>query len=60
MARKELDIKLLEDLCNSFGPSGHEHEAQKIARDYGAKYADEVLYDRLGSVVFRRGDKGPK
>ncbi len=60
MAGKELDIKLLEDLCNSFGPSGHEHEAQKIARDYGAKYADEVLYDRMGSVVFRRGDKGPK
>jgi endoglucanase len=60
MTGKELDIKLLEDLCNSFGPSGHEHEAQKIARDYGAKYADEVLYDRMGSVVFRRGDKGPK
>ncbi|MHA2193920.1 MAG: M42 family metallopeptidase, partial [Candidatus Thorarchaeota archaeon] len=60
MTGKELDIRLLEDLCNSFGPSGHEHEAQKIARDYGAKYADEVLYDRMGSVVFRRGDKGPK
>ncbi|MFW9801424.1 MAG: M42 family metallopeptidase [Candidatus Thorarchaeota archaeon] len=60
MAGKNLDVKLLEALCNSFGPSGHEHEAQKIARDYGAKYADEVLYDRLGSVVFRRGDKGPK
>jgi endoglucanase len=60
MAGNELDIKLLEALCNSFGPSGHEHEAQKIARDYGAKYADEVLYDRMGSVVFRRGDKGPK
>ena len=60
MADKELNVKLLEDLCNSFGPSGHEHEAQKIARDYGAKYADEVLYDRLGSVVFRRGDNGPK
>ena len=60
MAGKKLDVKLLEALCNSFGPSGHEHEAQKIARDYGAKYADEVLYDRMGSVVFRRGDKGPK
>ena len=60
MAGKKLDVKLLEALCNSFGPSGHEREAQKIARDYGAKYADEVLYDRMGSVVFRRGDKGPK
>jgi len=60
MTGKELDIRLLEALCNSFGPSGHEHEAQKIARDYGAKYADEVLYDRMGSVVFRRVEKGPK
>ncbi|MFW9943997.1 MAG: M42 family metallopeptidase [Candidatus Sifarchaeia archaeon] len=60
MTNKELDLGLLEDLCNAFGPSGHEHEAQKIARDYGEKYADEVLYDRMGSVVFRKGDKGPK
>ena len=56
----KLDIKFLEQLCNAFGPSGHEHEAQKIAHEYGKKYADEVLYDRLGSVVFRRGDSGPK
>ncbi|MFW9799399.1 MAG: M42 family metallopeptidase [Candidatus Thorarchaeota archaeon] len=60
MTNKELDLKLLEELCSAFGPSGHEHEAQKIARDYGKKYADEVLYDRMGSVVFRKGDKGPK
>ncbi|MFQ5831770.1 MAG: M42 family metallopeptidase [Candidatus Thorarchaeota archaeon] len=60
MTDKRLDLKLLKELCNAFGPSGHEHEAQKIARDYGKKYADEVLYDRMGSVVFRNGDKGPK
>lgn len=60
MAGKKLDLDLLEKLCNSFGPSGHEHEAQKIARDYGQKFADEVLYDRLGSVIFRKGDSGPK
>ncbi len=60
MADSELDLKLLETLCNAFGPSGHEHEAQRVARDHGAKYADEVLYDRMGSVIFRRGDTGPK
>ncbi|NHI83687.1 MAG: M42 family peptidase [Candidatus Thorarchaeota archaeon] len=60
MAGKELDIALLEKLCNAFGPSGHEHEAQKIVRDHGQKYADETLYDRMGSVVFRKGDQGPK
>ncbi|MHA1903065.1 MAG: M42 family metallopeptidase [Candidatus Thorarchaeota archaeon] len=60
MADSKLDIKFLEEICNSFGPSGHEKEVQKIVRDYGQKYADEVLYDRMGSVIFRKGDKGPK
>ncbi len=60
MSKFEIDLALLEKLCNAFGPSGHEHEAQKVARDHGKKYADEVLYDRMGSVVFRKGDKGPK
>ncbi len=60
MTGRQLDIHLLEELCNAFGPSGFEHEVQRIVRDYGSKYADEILYDRMGSVIFRRGDTGPK
>jgi putative aminopeptidase FrvX len=60
MADLKLDLKLLETLCNAFGPSGHEHEVQKIVQEYGKKYADEVLHDGLGSVVFRKGTGGPK
>ncbi|MHA2162656.1 MAG: M42 family metallopeptidase [Candidatus Thorarchaeota archaeon] len=60
MADSKLDIKFLEEICNSFGPSGHEKEVQKIVRDYGQKHADEVLYDRMGSVIFRKGNAGPK
>ena len=60
MSKFTPNLKFLEKLCNAFGPSGHEHEAQKVARDYGEKYADELLYDRMGSVVFRKGDRGPK
>ncbi len=60
MSKFKLDLGLLEKLCNAFGPSGHEHDAQKVARDHGKKYADEVLYDRMGSVIFRKGEKGPK
>ncbi len=56
----KLNIKFLEDLCDAFGPSGHESEAQKTAYDYGNQFADEVLFDRLGSVVFKRGNSGPK
>lgn len=60
MTDLKLDLKFLEHLCNSFGPSGHEHEAQKIVQEYGKKYADEVLHDGLGSVIFRKGNGGPK
>ncbi len=56
----KLDLDFLENLCNAFGPSGHEHEAQKIVQEYGRKYADEVLHDGLGSVIFRKGEGGPK
>jgi len=60
MTNLKLDLKLLESLCNAFGPSGHEHEVQKIVHDYGKKYSDEVLHDGLGSVIFRKGNSGPK
>ncbi|MGQ4910879.1 MAG: M42 family metallopeptidase [Candidatus Thorarchaeota archaeon] len=60
MTDTKLDIKLLEELVNGFGPSGHEQEVQRIVHDYGKKYADEVLFDGLGSVIFRKGEGGPK
>ena len=43
MTKIDLDLKLLEELCEAFGPSGHEEEAQKVAKKHGQKYADEVL-----------------
>jgi endoglucanase len=60
MTEENLNIEFLEKICNAFGPSGFEQEVQRIVRDYGEKYADEVLYDRMGSVIFRKGDSGPK
>lgn len=56
----KLNVDLLEKMCNGFGPSGYENEVQKFVRDYGEQYADEVLYDRTGSVIFRHGDGEPK
>jgi endoglucanase len=60
MGESKLDLDLLEKLCNAFGPSGHEHDVQKIVRRYGEKFADEVLHDGLGSLIFRKGEGGPK
>ncbi len=56
----DLNLKFLEQLCNSFGPSGHEEEAQKIVHNYSKDYADEVLHDGLGSLIFKKGNSGPK
>lgn len=60
MAKSKLDIGLLEELCNGFGPSGHEEEVQRLVRKHGEKYADEVMFDRLGSLAFKKGKSGPK
>jgi putative aminopeptidase FrvX len=60
MTEIHLNLEFLEKISNAFGPSGFEQEVQKIVRDYGMKYSDEVLYDRRGSVIFRKGESGPK
>ncbi len=60
MTDLNLNLKLLEDLCNAFGPSGHEDEAQKIALEYANKFGVEVLQDGIGSLIFKKGDGGPK
>ncbi len=60
MTDSKLDLKLLENLCNAFGPSGHEQEAQKVALEYAKKFGVEVLQDGIGSLIFKIGDSGPK
>ena len=62
MSNKELDVELLEKLCNAFGPTGHEEEIQTIVRNYGQNYCTSVEYDKLGSVIFKKVgiETGPK
>jgi putative aminopeptidase FrvX len=50
-------IALLKELSESFGPSGFEREPAAIVKKAGEKYADEVLFDKLGSVIFRKRGK---
>jgi len=47
-------MKFLEQLTNSFGPSGFEREPARIVRDYVAKYCNSVTNDKLGSVMFTK------
>ncbi len=62
MTNQELDVELLEKLCNAFGPTGHEEEVQRMVRNYGQNYCTSVEYDKMGSVIFKKVgiDTGPK
>jgi endoglucanase len=50
-------IALLKELSESFGPSGFEREPAAIIKKAGEKFADEVSYDNLGSVIFKARGK---
>jgi endoglucanase len=58
----DFNIKILEKLCNAFGPSGFEWEVQGILKEYVQPFADEILQDRTGTLIFTsKGDvEGPK
>ena len=47
-------MKFLEELTNSFGPSGFEREPSRIVKRYVSKYSDKVYTDKLGSVMFSK------
>ncbi len=47
-------MKFLEELTNSFGPSGFEREPARIVKSYVSRYADEVHTDKLGSLMFSK------
>jgi len=45
-------INILKRMTESFGPSGFERETTQIINEYMKGYCDEVLVDKLGSIVF--------
>ncbi|MEM2272848.1 MAG: M42 family metallopeptidase [Candidatus Bathyarchaeia archaeon] len=50
-------IEFLKKLTESFGPSGFERETARIVKEYMKPYSDDVLADKLGSIIFvRKGD----
>jgi endoglucanase len=60
MTNLTLNYNFLEKLTNAWGPSGFETEVQKMVQEYGRPFTDEILYDKTGSVIFKRGNSGPK
>ncbi len=57
----EKSINVLKKMTESFGPSGFERETARIIKEYMLDYSDDILTDKLGSVVFvaRGGSERP-
>jgi putative aminopeptidase FrvX len=48
--RQALDV--LKRMTESFGPSGFVRETSPVIKEYMKPYSDEILADKLGSIVF--------
>ncbi|MBS7615048.1 M42 family metallopeptidase [Candidatus Bathyarchaeota archaeon] len=51
-------IEFLKNMTESFGPSGFERETAGIIKQYMKPFSDEIITDKLGSIVFvAKGEK---
>lgn len=55
-----MNWKLLEELCNTPGVSGHERAVAEIFRRETASFAKEAIFDNVGNLIVHVGGKGPK
>lgn len=53
-------IDLLRALSLAFGPSGCEGNVADLVRENAGGYADEILADRMGSVILHRAGTGER
>jgi putative aminopeptidase FrvX len=56
----ERSSAFLEELSNSFGPSGFEKEPTSLLRQYVEKYVDYVSTDGIGSLLFTKKGSSDK
>lgn len=55
-----MNIELLKSLCDASAVSGDEQEVRTILINALHHHADEITFDGLGSVIARKGSRGPK
>lgn len=57
-----VDVKMLKELTDAKGVPGNEHDVASVFKKYAEPYAEEIMYDGLGSIVARHtGDaSGPR
>lgn len=51
MAKLDETLQMLKDLTDARGIPGNEREVREVMKRYIEPYADEVTYDRLGSLI---------
>ncbi len=49
---EEINLKLLEELSKSFGPSGFEREIQRKLKNYVKTFSKSILQDKTGTLIF--------
>lgn len=47
----DVDLNMLKELTEADGISGCEKEVSRVIKKYLEKYADEISYDNLGSII---------
>ena len=61
MNSRQMNLALLEKLCNAHGVSGYEDEVADIIIDFIKDYCDTVMKDSVGNVLaFKKGKKTPE
>ncbi|WP_085523155.1 M42 family metallopeptidase [Tuberibacillus sp. Marseille-P3662] len=62
MTQLDDKLQMLKDLTDAKGVSGNERETRNVMKSYIEPYADEITYDRLGSLIAVKEGKadGPK
>lgn len=57
-----VDLQMLKELSEADGISGCEKEVSRVVKKYLDNYADEILYDNLGSIIgLKKGkNNGPR
>ena len=62
MAQLDETLTMLKELTDAKGIPGNEREPREVMKKYITPYADEIIFDNLGSLIAKKsGDEsGPK
>ncbi len=55
-----MNLEFLKRLSNADGIASNEQEVRDVLVEELKDYADEIFCDNLGSIVFKKGNQGPK